>query len=184
MRANKSTRELIKGFEGLSLEAYRDAAGYWTIGYGFAETNGLDPKPRAGMRITKAEADALLERNLRDYEKAVGDAVTAPINENEFGAFVSLCFNIGPPAFRRSTALRRFNAGDKRGAADAILMWNKAGGRVLRGLVRRREAERSLFLTPPASTPAPPISDPSPPAKKQGIWQAVLAIFRHLFEKG
>jgi hypothetical protein len=70
------------------------------------------------------------------------------MNNNEYGAFLSLAYNIGPGAFKKSSALRLFNAGDKAGAAKALLMWNKAGGKVLAGLTRRREAEKKLFLTP------------------------------------
>jgi lysozyme len=82
------------------------------------------------------------------FAATIRPKITAPINDNEFGAFVSLAYNIGPGAFMKSSALRHFNAGDKAKAADAILLFNKAGGRVLQGLVNRRKDERVLFLTP------------------------------------
>lgn len=137
---------LIKRFEGLSLDAYQDIAGIWTIGYG--HTTGVTP----GQRITEAEAEALLRDELDRFENGVNSAVKVDINPNEFSALVSFSYNVGLGALRSSTALRRLNAGDRMGAADALTWWNKAtvDGRkvVVRGLTRRRAAERALFLKP------------------------------------
>lgn len=134
---------LIQRFEGLKLEAYRCPAGVWTIGYGHTAT------ARKGQRITRAEADQLLMDDLRQFEAGVSAALKRPATDGQFAAFVSLAFNVGLTAFRGSTALRRFNAGDLAGAAEALTWWNKAtvaGERkTLPGLVRRREAERALF---------------------------------------
>ena len=162
---NKATLDLIKEFEGLRLTAYRDAVGVWTIGYGATAAAGLGITPEAGMTITEAEAESLLLKGLEKFAGSIRPKITAPINDNEFGAFLSLAYNIGPGAFAKSSALRKFNAGDKAGAADAILLWNKAGGKVLAGLKRRREAERALFLTPVADhkpTTNPVVSQKSP----------------------
>lgn len=150
MRPNRATVDLIKVFEGLRLEAYLDAADppVWTIGYGTTAAAGVGVVPKAGMYITQAEAEMYLRRGVEKFAAQIAPMITRPINENEFGAFVSLAYNIGPGAFRSSSALRRFNEGDRAAAADAILLWNKAGGRVLNGLVRRRAAERDLFLAP------------------------------------
>jgi len=146
MQINREGLELIKRFEGLRLEAYQDVAGIWTIGYGHIRT------AKEGMVISEAEAEALLRSDLKDAEGAVNRAVKVPVTENEFAALVSLVFNIGAGAFAGSTVLRKLNGGDHKGAADAILMWNRAtvGGKkvIVQGLVRRREAERSLFLKP------------------------------------
>lgn len=146
MKTSQSGIDLIKRFEGLELEAYQDIAGVWTIGYGHIET----AKP--GMRITEREAEALLQRDLKPREQAVGRIVSVPLNQNEFDALVSFVYNVGVEAFRRSTARRRLNNNDRIGAADALTWWNKATvGGVLRevtGLTRRRAAERALFLTP------------------------------------
>ncbi len=146
MRTSQNGIDLIKRFEGLELEAYQDIAGIWTIGYGHIET----AKP--GMRITEQEAEALLQRDLKPREQAVGRLVNVDMNQNEFDALVSFVYNVGIDAFRRSTARRRLNSGDRIGAADALTWWNKATvGGVLRevtGLTRRRAAERALFLTP------------------------------------
>ncbi len=147
MRMSPSGIELLKRFEGLELEAYQDIAGIWTIGYGHT---GDDVRP--GMRITEREAEALLRRDLRPREDAVDRHVTVPLNQNEFDALVSFVYNVGIEGFRRSTALRRLNNGDRVGAADALTWWNKAtvGGvlRAVTGLTRRRAAEAALFLTP------------------------------------
>lgn len=144
MHINQEGLNLIKSFEGLRLDAYQDVAGIWTIGYGHIK--GV----KEGMTISEAEAEALLREDLADAENAVSRFVKVPISENEFSALVSLVFNIGSGAFAGSTVLRKLNAGDHKGAADAILMWNRStvGGKkvVVQGLVRRREAERSLFL--------------------------------------
>lgn len=138
---------LIKEFEGFEPEAYRDPVGVWTIGYGTTAGAGVGIVPKAGMRITEAEAEAYLRRALDKFAAQIRPAIVGPIRPNEFGAFLSLAYNIGPTAFKGSTALRLFNAGDKLGAADALTWFNKAGGKTLAGLVRRREAERDLFLS-------------------------------------
>jgi lysozyme len=140
--------DLIKEFEGFRAEAYRDAAGVWTIGYGTTAKAGVGIEPSQGMVITKAEAEEYLRLAVDKFAAQIAPMITAPINEHQFGAFVSLAYNIGPSAFRRSSALDEFNDGQVGRAADAILLWNKAGGKVLRGLERRRAAERALFLKP------------------------------------
>jgi len=146
MEINQDTLDLIKEFEGFRAKAYKCPAGVWTIGYGTTAAAGVGIEPKAGMTITEDEAEDFLEKTLEQFGQQIKPAITAPINNNEYGAFISLAYNIGPGAFRKSSALRLFNAGDKAGAAKAILMWNKAGGKVLNGLVRRREAEKKLFL--------------------------------------
>ena len=98
--------------------------------------------------IFDAEAEKILARDLGKYEQAVDKAVTVKPTPNQFSAMVSLCYNIGPGNFAGSSVVRRLNAGDVKGAAEAFLLWNKVHGRALAGLTRRREAERKLFLTP------------------------------------
>lgn len=154
MTVNKATIDLIKKWEGFRAEAYKDAVGVWTIGYGTTARAGVGIDPKAGMRITEEEAEWYLEKAVDKFADQIKPAITASIDENEFGAFVSLAYNIGPGAFKKSSALRHFNAGDKAKAAGAILLWNKAGGKVLPGLVKRRAEEKALFLTPVA--PAKP----------------------------
>lgn len=139
--------EMIAVFEGFRPEAYRDQAGVWTIGYG--HTKGV----AAGDRISHEAAREMLEQEIAEFRAAVEKAVSAPALPHEIDAFTSLAFNIGATAFAGSTALKRFNAGDREGAADALLWWDKITDpttgkkRVSNGLRRRRQMERSLFLT-------------------------------------
>ncbi|MEO1590268.1 MAG: lysozyme [Cyanobacteria bacterium J06632_22] len=139
-RTNSNGLRLIKSFEGLRLTAYQDAVGVWTIGYGTTRN------VRRGMRITREQAEAFLKEDLNRFEKAVNDAVKVPINDNQFSALVSFTYNVGAGALRSSTLLKKLNRRDINGAANELPRWNKAGGRVLAGLTRRRNAERALFL--------------------------------------
>lgn len=152
---NQAGIDLIKKWEGFRAETYRCSAGVLTIGYGTTKAAGVGIDPQPGMRITEAEAEEYLRRALEKFAAQIRPAITAPINENEFAAFASLAYNIGPGAFRKSSALKHLNAGDKAKAADAILLWNRAGGKVLKGLQNRRAEERALFLTPVKASKAP-----------------------------
>lgn len=152
MKTGARGLSLIRQFEGLRREAYKDSVGIWTIGYGHTAAAGL-PKPVPGMRVTEVEAEAILAVDLGKYEAAVEAALRQEPSQNQFDAMVSLCFNIGPGNFTRSSVVRAFNAGDEKAAARAFLAWNRAGGRVLAGLTRRREAEKRLFLSQGATTP-------------------------------
>lgn len=145
MQTSPQGRQAIALFEGVRLRAYRDAVGVWTIGIGHTAAAG-DPKPAAGMTITAERADAILASDLaRIYEPAVLRHVTVPLLQREFDALVSFTFNLGEGNLARSSLLRKLNAGDRTGAAGAFGSWTKAGGRVLAGLVHRREAESILF---------------------------------------
>lgn len=139
MQISKAGLDLIKQFEGLYLKAYRCPAGVPTIGYG--HTAGV----AMGQTITQQQADDYLRRDVRQFERAVARLVTVPLTQGQFDALVSFAFNIGDGALAQSTLLRLLNAGDYAGAAAQFDRWNKAGGRVLPGLVRRRAAERALF---------------------------------------
>ncbi|RFB01473.1 lysozyme [Parvularcula marina] len=141
MRISNDGIALIKRFEGLELEAYRDAVGILTIGYGHTGDDVYE-----GQVINEAEAEAILRRDLDRFEVAVNEGIKAPTAQSMFDAFVSLSFNIGSGAFKKSTALKRHNKRDYVGASEAITWWNKAGGNVLTGLVRRRAAEEALYL--------------------------------------
>lgn len=143
---NSAGLTVIKHFEGLELRAYQDSVGVWTIGYGHTAAAG-PPTVYAGQTITEAEAEAILKRDLELFERGVRDLVTVPLNSNQFSALVSFAFNVGLGALRDSTLLRLLNAGDYQGAADQLPRWVKAGGQTLPGLVRRRDAERALFLS-------------------------------------
>ena len=153
MKISQVGVDLIKHFEGLELEAYQDVAGVWTIGYGYT-----GPEIKAGMSITEHEAEALFREDLMRFEQGVSDLVIGDISQNQFDALISLSYNIGLNAFKNSTALKRLNAGDVEGAAEAITWWNKATvngvKREVLGLTRRRAAESALFLKDLATLPA------------------------------
>lgn len=137
---------LIKAFEGCKLAAYQDSVGVWTIGYGW--TQPVDGKPiRAGMTIKQETAERLLKTGLVSYESDVSRLVKVGLTQGQFDALVSFTYNLGARSLSTSALLRKLNAGDYAGAADEFLRWNKAGGKVLNGLTRRREAERALFLS-------------------------------------
>ncbi|MCR6502611.1 lysozyme [Shinella sp. CPCC 101442] len=139
-------RKAITQREGNVLTAYQDSVGVWTIGVGHTSAAGA-PAVAKGMKITAAESDEILSRDLKTFEAGVRAAVKVPVNQNEFDALVSLAFNIGVGAFSKSTLVKKLNAGDRAGAADQFLVWNKAGGKVLQGLTARRQAERKQFLS-------------------------------------
>ena len=129
---------LIKEFEGCKLTAYQDSVGVWTIGYGW--TQPVDGKPiRAGMTIKQETAERLLKTGMVSYESDVSRLVKVGLTQGQFDALVSFTYNLGARSLSTSTLLRKLNAGDYAGAADEFLRWNKAGGKVLNGLTRRRE---------------------------------------------
>ncbi|MFH4945096.1 lysozyme [Enterobacter hormaechei] len=146
MQTSEKGIALIKQFEGCELTAYQDSVGIWTIGYGW--TQPVDGKPiRAGMTIKQETAERLLKTGLVSYESDVSRLVKVGLTQGQFDALVSFTYNLGARSLSTSTLLRKINAGDYAGAADEFLRWNKAGGKVLNGLTRRREAERALFLS-------------------------------------
>lgn len=132
------------------LSEYKDSAGILTIGVGHTSAT-VEPRVTAGLTITTRQASEILSRDLEIFVAAVNASVKVPLNQNEFDALVSLTFNIGAGAFKGSTLLRKLNAGDRKGAADQFLVWNKitVNGKKqsLRGLTTRREAERKQFLS-------------------------------------
>ena len=145
MQIGKKGLDLIKEFEGCQLKAYKCPAGVWTIGWGTTEPiNGV--AIHEGMTITQKQADELLLKNLKSYESGVNRLVKVKLNQNQFDALVSFTYNCGVGALQKSTLLEKLNKGDYIGASNEFPRWNKAGGKVLKGLVRRREAERKLFL--------------------------------------
>ena len=146
---NDAGLQLIKSFEGYAqavpgstdVVAYLDAVGVPTIGYGHT---GSDV--HMGLRITQAQAEGLLQDDLARFENGVASCVTVPLTDNQFAALVSFAYNLGVGTLQESTLLRLLNSGDTTGAADQFLRFVYAGGQQLAGLVRRRQAERDLFL--------------------------------------
>jgi lysozyme len=139
---------LTKRSEGLELKAYADSGGVWTIGYGHT-----GPDVHAGLTITQAEADQLLESDVAGAVTAVNRLVTSAINQNQFDALVDFTFNLGAVTLAHSTLLRDVNAGKFGAAGPQFLLWDHVKGTVVPGLLTRREAEEKLFNEPVAPTP-------------------------------
>jgi lysozyme len=137
MKATDNCIQLIKRFEGLYLKAYVCQAGVLTIGYG--HTRGVKP----GDEINELQAEIYLREDLEEVEKQLHH-LSLPVNQNQFDALCSLVFNVGITRFMQSKMLKRIRALD-RDASDEFDDWNKAGGKVLPGLVARRRAEKELF---------------------------------------
>lgn len=192
MELNQATIDLIKSFEGWRATAYKDAVGVLTIGYGHTNAAG-EPKVTPGMTITKAYGEYVLRKDLKKYADAISFQVKVPLNPNQFGALVSWCYNVGPGNTGKSTLIKKLNKGDYKSVPSELAKWNKAGGKTLNGLVRRRKAEADLFQTPylavseqkPALAPVQPKeTKPAPaalPESSTGIWAAILSIFSKLF---
>lgn len=136
--------ELIKRWEGLRLEAYRDTACIWTIGYGHTSNAG-NPLVKKGMCITQKQAEEILCEDLKQFEKTVEEAVRVSLTDCQFAALVSFCYNVGTKAFCNSTLLKKLNKGDYEAVPAELQKWNKVGGKVLQGLANRRAAEAGLW---------------------------------------
>jgi lysozyme len=165
---NREGLNLIKSFEGLvdgdprtvNLDAYVDPVGIYTIGWGHAIRWGKGMLTTAVKNaaaiarqlypkgLTLQEAEELLRADIRAHSLPVEGLLFVKLNDNQFAAVVSFAFNLGVNNLRTSTLLRKLNAGDFKGAALEFPKWNKAGGKVLKGLTRRRAAEQQLFQTP------------------------------------
>lgn len=143
MITSKAGRDLIKKFEELRLVGYLDAVNVPTIGWGTTIMHGR--KVRVGEKITVEEAEALFSHDLDKFEDAVRDSVRVPISQTQFDALVSLAYNIGIANFQKSTLLKLINQGRLKEAQSQFLRWNRAKGKVLKGLTRRRLAEAVLF---------------------------------------
>ena len=143
MKVSDRGIKLIQEFEGCSLVPYQDIVGKWTIGYGHL----IRPTDDFDAPLTLSQATALLCDDLSKFEAWVLGYVTVDINQNQFDALVSFTYNLGPGALQKSSLLRKLNAGDYAGAAEEFPKWCKAGGKEIAGLLRRRNAEKDLFLT-------------------------------------
>ena len=158
MKVSDAAIRMIKHHEGVRTRPYRCPALLWTVGVGhvidpshaavkYEERRSL-PIPAGWDRtLTMDEVDAILAQDLAKFERGVARLCPASVNhQGQFDALVSLSFNIGLGNVQRSSIRMRYNRGDIEGAADAFLMWTKAAGKVLTGLVKRRNDERAMFL--------------------------------------
>jgi lysozyme len=144
MKTGQAGIELIKQFEGLKLKAYLDIVGVPTIGYG-----STGPDIKIGMVWTTEQCEERLKKDLEKFEKAILTSVKVPLTQNQFDALVCFTYNVGSGAFTGSTLLKLLNKSESiTKVADQFLRWNKAGGKEVAGLTRRRAAERELFLKP------------------------------------
>lgn len=139
MKTSQEGIALIKKFEGCELEAYLCPAQVWTIGYGHTASVS------EGDVCSQEDADRMLAEDLEEFEGYVREAVDVPLEQNEFDALVAWTYNLGPGNLRSSTMLKRLNDSKFEEVPSEMRRWNKSGGEVLDGLVRRREAEALLF---------------------------------------
>lgn len=144
MKLSQRGIDLIKQFEGYSSKAYPDPAtggAQWTIGYG--TTKGVKP----GMVITAEQAEKMLRDDVAKFESGVSSLITSPTTQGQFDAMVSLAYNIGLGNFGKSTLLKKHNARCYTCAADQFRVWNRANGKVMNGLTKRRAAERQVYMS-------------------------------------
>jgi lysozyme len=135
---------LLKKFEGCKLKAYRCPAGILTIGYGHTSAAGA-PEVTEGMTIAQDEAENILKNDLGKYEQPVAAMVKVDLEQNQFDVLVDFAYNAGVGALKTSTLLKKVNAGDLDVVPDELMKWTKGGGKVLPGLVRRRQAEAAWW---------------------------------------
>ena len=155
---------LIKRFEGFRARAYRCPAGVWTIGYGHTAAAG-SPEVASGLEISRADADTMLRCDVERFSRDVAASLKVTLEANQFSALVSFAYNVGIGNFRKSSVLAAINGGDLAAVPRCLQLWNKARGRVLSGLVKRRAAEAELFLSA-----APP---------RWNLWAWLIAKFWH-----
>ena len=139
MKISLEGLSLIKKFEGCKLVAYKCSAGVWTIGQG--HTTGV----KEGDVCTQEEAEKLLRGDIFKFEEYVQDSVKVDLDQSQFDALVAWTFNLGPGNLRSSTMLKKLNNGEYESVPFEMRRWNKAGGKTLDGLIRRRQAESLLF---------------------------------------
>jgi lysozyme len=139
MKISQEGLSLIKRFEGCRLKSYKCSANVLTIGYG--HTSGV----KETDTITQDEADKLLQEDVEQFEKYVDDNVTVKLGQSQFDSLVAWTFNLGVGNLRESTMLKKLNNEDYKSVPSEMKRWNKAGGKTLDGLIRRREAESLLF---------------------------------------
>jgi lysozyme len=192
MKTSDAGLNIIKKWEGLRLTAYPDPATGgepYTIGYGHTYRAG-PPKVTLGMRISSAEALSILKDDLKLFEDGVYSLLKKTPTQAQFDAMVSLAYNIGLGNFKKSTVLRKFNEGDFAGAAEAFMLFVKANGKVMQGLINRRSDERELFLIgtskpimpakaePATVTPKADseviISEPKPVYASRRVWASMM----------
>jgi lysozyme len=146
MNMTEAGLDLIRQAEGFRSQAYRDSGGVLTIGYGHTSMAGA-PAVTAGMRVTIDEAESILRRDVAQFALVVRKALRVQLSERQFSALVSFCYNVGGASFARSSVLLSVNSGDYAAVPRRLALWNKAAGKVLPGLIKRRAAEAAMFMS-------------------------------------
>lgn len=146
MRVSSEGLRLIKHHEGIRTKPYKDCIGLWTIGVGHLIGNGKSLPDSWNRVLTLDEIDALLVRDLNRFERGIALQLPVPLKQCEFDSLVSFAFNLGLGTLQRSTLRQQILRGNKKGAAEQILRYNRAGGKIVKGLVTRRNDEYQLFL--------------------------------------
>ena len=145
MKTSQAGIDLIKQFESCKLTPYRDCVGIWTVGWGHVLGNGHTLSDDDNRTYTQEEVDEFLRSDLERFEHGVLTYITVPLTQGQFDSLVCFSYNLGLGTLQRSTLRQKILRGDGEGAAEEILKYNKAGGVVLKGLTRRRQAEYQLF---------------------------------------
>lgn len=191
MKLNQKTIDEIKQSEGLRLQAYPDPGSKnglpVTIGYGTTKINGKNIK--LGTVITKEQAEKYFKSDLEKFADQVLARLKVPVNDNQLGALTSFSYNIGIGAFENSTLLKKLNAGDYKAVPAQMRRWNKNDGKVMQGLVNRREREIELWNTPskvvisPVDGSKPPVPHTPSPEKRKGLLELLIEFIVGLFKR-
>lgn len=175
---------LIEEFEGFSPTWYSDPVGVWTVCFGHTDAAGPPyHKDTRNKVFSKAEGREILARDVQKYADAITKLVEVPLNQNQFDALTSWCYNVGPGAVAKSTLIKRLNAGDYAAVPGELAKWNKAGGKTLKGLTRRRAAEAALWSRPVTGEPSPAPAPQPAPAAKSGPLTAILNFILSMFRR-
>ena len=146
MKPSERCYSLIKQFEGCRLKAYKDSVGIWTIGYGTTYYPS-GKSVQEGDKCTQDEAEFYLKYHVLEFSAKVSQLVNK-VNQHQFDALVSFAYNVGAGSLRKSTLLKKVNTNPEDPTIESEFMkWNKAGGKVLNGLTKRRQAEADLYKT-------------------------------------
>ena len=148
MKISNEGLQLIKKYEGCKTTPYRCPAGLYTVGYGHVIGNGLQLPDEWNRTFSLGEIDELLERDLERFERGVQRYTTVYLTQSQSDSLVSFSFNLGMGIYQRSTLRQKLNRGDYDGASKEFLRYTRAGGKVLKGLTRRRQEEYNLFIRP------------------------------------
>lgn len=184
-KINDAGLNLIIRWEGEKLVAYQDIAGVWTIGVGHTSAAG-PPKVTKGMKITKEQSREILQNDLSKWGKVVEKYVKVPLTDNQFAVLVSFVHNLGEENFRKSTLLKKLNAGDYKSVPSELNKWVYAAGKRSQGLANRRHAEGVLWNTPdaPKKNPVPSKDVPNTPSTQpKTLLDVLVRLFRLLFGK-